>query len=231
MPRKGRLLVPECPHHIVQRGHNRNAVFLADQDFQYYLDNLTEWKLELNIEIYAWCLMTNHVHIIARPPKQTQVLSEMMKRVNGRQTMYMNKLESRSGSLWNGRFKASPIQEEQYLLNCFRYIELNPVRAGMVRAPQDYPWSSYRERLSEIEGGILDASDYFTGLGNSHDERVMRYKAFLREGTSEKERKFLRDSVRRNQLTGNRGFTDEIERRIGSRIENRAQGRPRNVEK
>jgi putative transposase len=138
MPRTGRLLIPECPHHIIQRGHNKNVVFLADQDYQYYLDNLKEWKQELKIEIYAWCLMTNHIHIIARPPKQASVISKMMKRVNGRQTMYTNKLESRSGSLWDGRFKASPIQEEQYLINCCRYIELNPVHAGMVRDPQNY---------------------------------------------------------------------------------------------
>ncbi len=122
MPRKARVLVPNCPHHIVQRGHNRTAVFLADEDYQYYLENLREWKEELGIKLYAWCLMTNHIHIIAEPGQDAMTLSLLMKRVNGRQSAYVNKLEGRSGSLWEGRYKASLIQRDSYLLCCYRYI-------------------------------------------------------------------------------------------------------------
>lgn len=203
MPRKARVLVPEHPHHIVQRGHNRNAAFLTDRDYQYYLNNLNEWKQKLGIEIYAWCLMTNHVHIVAQPGKNTAALSEMMKRVNGRHTAYMNKLESRSGSLWEGRFKASPIQEERYLLRCCRYVELKPVVAGMVPAAEDYAWSSYRERMSGIAHGMLDRCDCFEAPGRIHAERRENYREYLSYAGSIRERRFIDDSVKRNRLTGN----------------------------
>lgn len=129
MPRKARILVPNCPHHIVQRGHNRKAVFLADEDYQFYLENLKEWKTKLHIKIYAWCLMTNHIHLVAEPGADAMTLSVLMRRVSGRQAGYVNKLEGRSGALWEGRYKASPIQKNGYLLCCCRYVELNPVRA------------------------------------------------------------------------------------------------------
>lgn len=122
MPRKARVLVPQCPHHIVQRGHNRKAVFIADEDYQYYLQNLKEWKSELNIKLYAWCLMTNHIHLIVEPLNKAMGLSLLMKQINGRQSVYVNKLEQRSGSLWEGRYKASPIQRDTYLLSCLRYV-------------------------------------------------------------------------------------------------------------
>ncbi len=105
MPRKARILVPNCPHHIVQRGHNRKAVFLADQDYQYYLKNLEEWITELDIKLYAWCLMTNHIHLVVGLGENAMELSTLMKRVNGRQSAYVNKLEGRSGALWEGRYR------------------------------------------------------------------------------------------------------------------------------
>lgn len=156
MPRKARVLVPNCPHHVVQRGHNRKTVFLADEDYQYYLQNLREWKAELGIKLYAWCLMTNHIHLIVEPGKEAMDISTLMKRVNGRQSAYVNKLEARSGALWEGRYKASPIQQDSYLLACCRYIELNPVKAGMVANAADYPWSSYQERIMGKEYNLLD---------------------------------------------------------------------------
>ena len=159
MPRKTRILVPNCPHHIVQRGHNRKVIFLAGDHYQYYLSNLKEWKQELQIKIYAWCLMTNHVHIVAEPVGDPMALSLMMKRVNGRHYAYINRLEGRSGGLWAGRYKASPIQSERYLMSCLRYVELNSVRAKMVAGPNDYNWSSYNERCGGAEQIGLDYDD------------------------------------------------------------------------
>ncbi len=231
MPRKARILVPNYPHHIVQRGHNRNAVFLGDQDYQYYLENLREWKKELGIKLYAWCLMTNHIHIIAEPKRDAMVLSTLMKRVNGRQAAYVNKLEGRSGSLWEGRYKASPIQRSSYLLACCRYVELNPVRAGMVFHAEEYPWSSYQERVSNNRQTMLDRDATYVGLAKTDRERVRRYRAFLEEGISMREKRFIDESVNRNQLTGNNRFVDEIERRIGIRVERRGRGRPSNEDK
>ena len=142
MPRKARVLVPHCPHHIVQRGHNRQVVFLADEDYQFYLDNLAEWKVRLGIKFYARCLMTNHIHLVVEPGEDAGTLSLLMKRLAGRQAAFVNKQERRSGALWEGRFKASPVQRDAYLLACCRYVEMNPVRANMVAGPRQYRWSS-----------------------------------------------------------------------------------------
>lgn len=231
MPRKARVLVPNCPHHIVQRGHNRKAVFLIDQDYEYYLENLKEWKQELGIKLYAWCLMTNHIHLIVEPAADAMTLSVLMKRVNGRQSAYVNKLEGRSGALWEGRYKASPIQSNSYLLSCIRYVELNPVRAGMVHRAEDYRWSSYRERIFGEGKAMLDEDACYKGLGSTVEKRKDAYKAFLEGDISPLEKQFIEESVNRNQLTGNQRFVDEIEERIGMRIERRGRGRPRNEEK
>ena len=146
MPRKARILVPNCPHHVVQRGHNRKAVFIADTDYEYYLENLKAFKEVFDIRVYAWCLMTNHVHLILEPGNDETTISLLMKRLAGRQSALVNKLEKRSGSLWEGRFKASPIQKEVYLMACVRYVEMNPVRAGMVFGAEQYKWSSYSKK-------------------------------------------------------------------------------------
>ena len=230
MPRKARVLVPNCPHHLVQRGHNRNAVFVADQDYSFYLENLKEWKEELDIKIYAWCLMTNHIHLVAEPGSDAMTLSVMMKRVNGRQTAYVNKQEKRSGSLWEGRYKASPIQRESYLLSCCRYAELNPIRAAMAEKAEDYTWSSYAERMGKKPSFLLDEDGVYLGLGQDESERRERYRSFLESGISASEQKFLRESFQRNQLTGDGRFVDEIERRMGIRVERRGRGRPRRID-
>jgi len=231
MPRKARILVPNCPHHIVQRGHNRKAVFVTESDYQYYLDNLCEWKQTLNIKLYGWCLMTNHIHLIVEAVNDSMDLSMLMKRVNGRQSAYVNKLENRSGSLWEGRYKASPIQQEAYLLSCLRYVELNPVRAAMVDLPEDYPWSSYRERIDLQDDKLLDFDPCYLRLGNTSTEIKKYYKEFVNKGLSESEQQFITTAFQRNQLTGNTQFVDEIEQRIGIRVEQRGRGRPRKKDK
>ena len=231
MPRKARVLVPNYPHHIVQRGHNRKAVFLTDQDYQYYLENLKEWKKELGIKLYAWCLMTNHIHIVAEPQDDAMTLSTLMKRVNGRQAAYVNKLEGRSGSLWEGRYKASPIQKEAYLLACVRYIELNPIKAKMVAVLKDYPWSSYPERIGVKERELLDLDSCYQSLGHTDKSRRAHYLDYLGESTDSEEINLIREGLQRNQLTGNHRFVDEIESRIGIRVEKRGRGRPRHERK
>ena len=141
MPRIARIVIADYPHHIIQRGHNRQVVFVGDEDYLYYLENLKEWKKTFKCKVYAYCLMTNHVHLIVSPGKKAENLALLMKRVSGRQTRYVNKIERRSGTLWEGRYKSSLINEDGYLLACCRYIELNPVRAGIVNEPAEYRWS------------------------------------------------------------------------------------------
>ena len=138
MPRTGRVVLPNHPHHIVQRGHNRQVVFAADEDFEYYLDTLKEWKRAHGIKVYGYCLMTNHVHLVLEPPEEIAALGRLMKRLAGRQTRFVNRLEGRRGTLLESRYKSSPIQTDAYLLACCRYVDLNPVRARMVARTEDY---------------------------------------------------------------------------------------------
>lgn len=226
MPRKARVLVAGCPHHIVQRGHNRNAVFLADEDYQFYLENLLEWKQKLEIKLYGWCLMTNHIHLIVEPTGRPDSLSLLMKRLSGRQAAYANKLEGRCGALWQGRFKASPIQKDRYLLACVRYVELNPVRANMVAVVEDYPWSSYGERAEAQRRRLLDVDEGYLGLGDTEQGRLTRYRDYLGEPTDRVEVALIREGLQRNQLTGNTRFVEEVARRTGMRVARRGRGRP-----
>lgn len=227
MPRKARILVPNYPHHIVQRGHNRNVVFVASEDYRFYLDNLKEWKTKLGIQLYAWCLMTNHIHLIVEPADDASSISELMKRLAGRQTAYVNKQEKRTGSLWEGRFKASPIQRDNYLLACCRYVEMNPVRANMVSGPRQYKWTSYSERVGLSPSNMLDFDVCYQNLANDKEKRIDRYKTYLKEGATDTELELLRNAWSRNQLTGNQRFVHEIEQRIGCRIIYRGRGNPR----
>lgn len=138
MPRIARVVVEGYPHHVVQRGHNRQVVFAATEDFERYLADLRELKETFGIRLYAYCLMTNHVHLLLGPRESPAALGSFMKALAGRTTRYRNRLERRSGTLWESRYKSSLVQADSYLLACCRYIELNPVRARMVPSPQSY---------------------------------------------------------------------------------------------
>lgn len=227
MARKARLLLPNCPHHIVQRGHNRKAVFVSDEDYLFYLENLREGKRELEIRVYAWCLMTNHIHLIVEPGSKVETVSVMMKRIAGRQSAYVNKLEGRTGALWEGRFKASPIQRDSYLLACCRYVEMNPVRARMVNDVKSYKWSSHCYRIGIKKCDWLDTDPCFMALGETNVRRQQRYMKYVEEGIKSDEKVLLDEAVQRNQLTGTERFVDEIEKRYGLRIERRGKGRQR----
>lgn len=228
MPRMGRVVLPNYPHHVVQRGHNRQVVFAAAEDFQRYLTDLRELKDVFDVKVYAYCLMTNHVHLLLAPGEAVAGLGQLMKALAARTTRYRNRLEGRSGTLWESRYKSSVVQSDAYLLACCRYIELNPVRAGMVADAADYPWSSYRGRINdEQESSWLVADPCFVALGDTVIARRYRYEAFVRQAIPIDEIRLIREALQRGQLTGTRRFVDEVEQIIGLRIEPRGQGRPR----
>lgn len=228
MPRAARLIVPDYPHHIIQRGHNRQVVFACDDDYQYYLDNLREWKEKLGCRVFAYCLMTNHIHLIVDPGENPTELAQLMKRVTGRQTRYVNKMEKRTGSLWEGRYKSSPISTNEYLLACCRYIELNPVRAGIVADPADYRWSSYASKIGNGNQDLLDYDPCYMELAGSQEERAYKYAGWIKSAIPEGELERIRQSLQRGQLTGGNIFVDEVEKIVERRVEFRGQGRPKN---
>ncbi|WP_339489675.1 transposase [Pseudomonas sp. EL_65y_Pfl2_R95] len=233
MPRIVRVVLPNYPHHVVQRGHNRQVVFAADYDYQRYLTDLRELKDAFGVKVYAYCLMTNHVHLLLVPGDSAAGLGQLMKALAARATRYRNRIERRSGILWESRYKSSVVQSDTYLLACARYIELNPVRARMTAEAGDYAWSSYCERIGQDTGsGLLDTDPCFLALGCDHDERCERYKSFVKQGMRTDEICLIRNALQRGQLTGNKRFIDEIELVTGHRIEQRGQGRPKkNIKK
>lgn len=143
MPRKTRMYLPGVPVHIVQRGNNREACFFCDDDYLYYKELLAEGLKRYGGELHAYCLMTNHVHLLISPVAEDSI-PRIVQHLGRQYVQYINKYYRRSGTLWEGRYKSSLIDEENYLLTCSRYIELNPVAAGMVKTPDEYRWSSYR---------------------------------------------------------------------------------------
>jgi len=227
MPRTARIIVTDSPHHIIHRGYDRQPIFACDEDYQYYLDNLAELKEASSCKIYAFCLMANHVHLIVDPGDQPDGIGKLMKRLAGRQTRHMNRLAGRSGTLWEGRFRSSPIDSTNYLLACCRYLEMNPVLAKICHDPASYRWSSCAAKVGQDSIDWLDFDPLYVALGDSDEQRRAHYSTFLRETIPEKERALILGAVMRGQLTGGPAYIDEIEQRLKRRVEPRPQGRPK----
>lgn len=230
MARTPRLVLADWPHHVIQRGHNRQPVFQSSADFQAYLANLEEWKQKIGCQVYAYCLMPNHVHLIINPGPKAASLALLMKRVAGRYTRRINLQTNRTGTLWESRYKSSPIETDVYLLACCRYVELNPVRANLVKKPEDYPWSSYCAHVGLGTVSWLDEDPCYAGLGPTPADRYSRYAHWVADAIPAGELTAIRQAIHREQLTGSQMFISEIQSRTGRRLEPRGRGRPRRAE-
>ena len=156
MPRKARNYLAGMPYHVVQRGNNREPCFIERDNYQHYLDLWQEVSGRYGVKVHAYCLMTNHIHFLATPA-YADSLSNTLKVVGSRYAQHFNKRYRRTGTLWEGRHRSSLVQTEKYSLICCRYIELNPVRAGMVRHPAEYKWSSYEAKLIKTPTISIDS--------------------------------------------------------------------------
>ncbi|HEY6874641.1 MAG TPA: transposase [Geobacteraceae bacterium] len=228
MPRTGRIVIAGYPHHVIQRGHNRQVVFTTEEDYRYYLGNLREWKERLGCRLYAYCLMANHVHLVVDPGERGENLALLMKRVAGRQTGFVNSREKRTGTLWEGRYRSSLVSTDDYFLACCRYVELNPVRNGIAADPAAYRWSSYAGKVGNGGEDWLDEHPIYQGLGTTVEERQARYRDWARAAAAEGELELLRQAIQRGGLIGGSRFVEEIAARVGRRIELRPPGRPKN---
>jgi putative transposase len=226
MPRKNRVVIANYPHHVVHRGHNRDPVFFSNNDRLSYLETLRELRVKLDLQVYGYCLMTNHVHLIVNPVMNVTAISLLMKHLAARHTRRINRLMSRTGTCWDGRFHCSPIESDRYLLACTRYVDLNPVRAGLVSEPEDHPWSSYRAHAGLNHCQWLDPDPCYLALGATPAQRCERYSEFVAQGIEDTELEFIRGAVNRNQLTGSEEFVEEFERHTGQRVLHRKRGRP-----
>jgi putative transposase len=174
MPRHARFILPGVAVHVIQRGHNRNACFREGTDYLLYLMHLRELASKLECALHAYCLMTNHVHLLLTPPGQDS-LARLMRALGQRYVQYFNRHHGRSGTLWEGRFRSCLTESPAYVLACHRYVEMNPVRAGMVSTPADYRWSSHRGNIDAAGDKALTAHPEYLALGIDADARCKAY--------------------------------------------------------
>lgn len=225
MPRRSRLNLTDVPQHIIQRGNNRQATFFADEDYRFYLDCLYDAVRKYECQVYAYVLMTNHVHLLASA-RQPYALSRMMQHVGRRFVQYINHAYRRSGTLWEGRFKASLVDTEIYFLRCSRYIECNPVRARMVVNPADYQWSSYRAHALGDPDKLISGHEQYERLGKSDLDRQLAYRDLFRSELDMRELGEIRYTVNRGWPLGGERFKDEIERAVKCVARPPKRGRP-----
>ena len=196
MPRSPRLYVPGMPSHVIQRGNNRAPCFYSAGDRAVYLDWLGDASAKYGCAIHAYVLMTNHVHLLITPEREDSI-SRAMQSLGRRYVAYINRRQVRTGTLWEGRHKASLVKSERYLLVCFRYIELNPVRAGMVSTPSEYPWSSFRRNAFGEDNPILRAHEVYEALGRNSGERQASYRELFEEPPDPDEVLEIRSAINR----------------------------------
>ena len=226
MPRRPRLKLAGVPLHIIQRGNNRAACFFATDDYPCYLDHLQHLCQAEGVALHAYVLMTNHVHLLLTP-READAASQLMKRLGQRYVQYVNRTYRRSGTLWEGRFRSCLVEAESYLLACQRYIELNPVRAGMVAHPADYEWSSYRANADGVPNPLLSLHACYLALGLEEVERQSSYRALFRETIESGIRDDIRSATNGGYCLGHSGFKEDIAVMLKRRAEPGKPGRPR----
>ena len=226
MARLPRYFVEGQPQHIIQRGNNREPVFAVDEDYRFYLECLKDAADRHGCAIHAYVLMTNHVHLLATP-ETVESLPKTLQSVGRRYVQYFNYTYSRTGTLWEGRYKATLIDSETYLLTCMRYIELNPVRAGVVAHPNDYGWSSYRANATGIDNPMLTPHVLYRRLGHGAEVRQSAYRQLFRGQIAKADLEAIREATNKAWVLGNDRFREKIEALAGRRSAPGPRGRPR----
>lgn len=228
MPRRPRVVLPHIPLHLIQRGNNRQVCFVADEDYLFYLDWLKEFSGKTGCRIHAYVLMTNHVHLLVSADRGESP-GALMKALGQRYVQYFNRTYRRSGSLWEGRYRSCLTQAEEYLLTCQRYIELNPVRAGMVEHPADYRWSSYRANAQGEENALVTPHEMYLGLGTTEASRLTAYRELFRYELEPGLVDQIRQASNGNFALGSARFAEEIASALGRRVTPGKSGRPRKL--
>ena len=225
MARLSRVCPVGIPQHVIQRGNNRQVCFASEQDFAAYAAWLKDYSKKYEVDIHAWVLMTNHVHLLCTPRAHNAV-SLMMQSLGRQYVRYFNVNYKRTGTLWGGRFKSCLVQEENYLLHLYRYIELNPVRAGMVSHPSDYSWSSYQINALGKESALCTAHPLYLALANEPEKRQTNYRELFKYQIDRQLLEDIRIATNQGMVLGNERFTTEIESLTGRRMAAKKMGRP-----
>jgi putative transposase len=228
MARLPRLTLPGYPHHIIQRGNNRQAIFASTADYLMLLDLLDENAKKFGVALHAYVLMGNHFHLLATP-QTADGLPQMMQAVGRRYVRYFNDSQQRSGTLWEGRYRSTLIQAERYLLACMAYIDLNPVRAGLVAHPRDYLWSSYGHYSGQRMDKRITPHPLVWALGNTPFAREAAYADMVQAGISPVQQTALTDSTLSGWALGEPDFVAELQKRTERRVIKSSAGRPVSV--
>jgi putative transposase len=220
MPRTARVVIPDLTVHIVQRGHDRRECFFEEADYRTYLDYLADFAAKFRCSVHAYCLMTNHVHLLVTP-HASDSCAQVMKNVGQRHVQRINSRRGRSGTLWEGRFYSCPVTTERYVLACYRYIELNPLRAGMVAHASEYRWSSFHENAQGDPRGLLTPHAVYLAIGEEAQHRSTAYRTLcdipLDQQTADQIRKATRGGYAVGSTRKPRGRPwPAVMRKIGS---------------
>jgi putative transposase len=231
MARLPRFVIPGQPQHVIVRGNNREAIFYAEADYQFYLDKLKVACEKHQCDLHAYVLMTNHVHLLITPHTE-EGLAKALQMMGRYYVQYFNFTYERTGTLFEGRYKATVIDSEHYLLSCYRYIELNPVRANMVQHPSEYPWSSYAMNALGAEDArfLLVPHSEYSGLGKNELAQQAAYRALFKTRINEKTLEEIRESTNKAWVLGSEKFIAHVEKRSGRVAAPRSRGGDRKSE-
>lgn len=217
MARLPRLNLPDIPQHVIQRGNNRTACFFTDADYQLYLAKLQEYSEQFSVCIHAYVLMTNHVHLLLTP-RTTHGVSRLMQSLGRFYVQYINKTYCRTGTLWEGRYKSTLVDSDNYFLSVSCYIELNPVRANMVAHPMDYPWSSFKVNSCAETSYLITHHNCFKNLGKNKTERCKNYTALFEKQTPKKQLDAIRTCTNKSWVLGNEKFKSQIQSQLNRKV-------------
>ncbi|HMW21009.1 MAG TPA: transposase [Nitrosomonas sp.] len=223
MARLPRFVLVGHPQHIIIRGNNREPVFNAEEDYRFFLDKLADAAKKHQCDIHAYVLMTNHVHLLATPHK-AESIAKMMQMLGRYYVQYYNYTYQRTGTLWEGRYKASLIDSEQYALLCYRYIELNPLRADMVKHPSEYPWSSYRSNALGQYDALITPHSMYIALDQDEAQRQARYRDLFNGQIDEQNLASIREATNKAWVLGSDYFKQKIEAQLNRRADKLTKG-------
>jgi putative transposase len=225
MARLPRLTLAGYPHHIILRGNNRQAIFMDNADFQRMLVLLQKHAQEQDVQMHAYVLMSNHLHLLLSPQLNDSV-PKMMQAVGRAYVLYFNKRHSRSGTLWEGRYRSALIQTERYFLACMAYMDLNPVRAGMVAQAADYVWSSHGHYIGTRPETWLSPHALYWSMGNTPFAREAAYAGLVQSGVNQKQQQALTSSALSGWALGEEGFVQGLQKQTPRRVHPAKAGRP-----
>lgn len=225
MPRRLRVSSPGIAEHIIQRGNNRQVIFGREDDMRAYINWLKEYSLKYKVAIHTWVLMTNHVHLLCTPSDSTGI-SNMMQSLGRMYVRYFNKTYERSGTLFEGRYRSCLVQSESYLLQLYRYIELNPVRANMVADPAMYSWSGHQCNASSRKSDLCTPHPLYLGLGKNEAERQHHYRSLFSGHTDGKLLQNIRDATNKGLALGSERFLADVHSLTGRLLKEGKRGRP-----